>query len=194
MAIKRRRSFGFFGDGDDYDDAFDAMRREMDEMLKNFAQMDFEDFENMPHGGSGGGSGGGSEPKVYGFSFRVGEDGKPVVQEFGNTRHGKGSGKEREPLVDIIKGDCEITVIAELPGASKNEIRVRATEESLEIEAEGAGERRYSKTIALPAKVRKDSAKASFKNGILEVRLALAEPARTKENKPRVCGDEVKID
>ncbi len=193
MAIRKRRSFGFFGDGDDYEDAFDAMRREMDEMLKNFAQMDFEDLENMPQGGSGGGSGS-SEPKVYGFSFRVGEDGKPVVQEFGNTHRGKGSEKEREPLVDVIKGDCEITVIAELPGASKNEIKVRATEETLEIEAEGAGERRYSKTIKLPAKVQKGSAKASFKNGILEVRLALAEPARGQENKPKVCGDEVKID
>jgi HSP20 family protein len=190
VAIRKKR-FGFFED--DSDDPFEAMRREMDEMLKNFAGMDFDeiDLDNLPASG---------EPRVYGFSYRVGEDGKPVVQEFGNTRRvsggagGKKGENEREPLVDVIKGDCEITVIAELPGASKDGIRVRADEETLRIEAEGVGERRYSKTIKLPAKARKGSARASFKNGILEVRLALAEPVKTKEKKPKVCGDEVKVE
>ncbi|MEM0475660.1 MAG: hypothetical protein QW343_02610, partial [Candidatus Norongarragalinales archaeon] len=144
MVFKRRRFFG-----DEFDDPFEAIRREMDEMLKNFASMEFEDFDTADVG----------EPRVYGFSFRVGEDGKPVVQEFGNVRRGKGCEKEREPLVDVIKGDCEITVIAELPGASKEGIKVRATEETLSIEAEGVGERRYSKTIKLPAKVKKGSAR-----------------------------------
>jgi HSP20 family protein len=182
MAFKRRRT-PFFSD--DFDDPFEAMRQEMDEMLKNFMQMDLEDFENV--------SSEQGQPKVYGFSFRVGEDGKPVVREFGNVR--KGNEKEREPLVDVIKGDCEITVVAELPGASKEGIRVRADEETLRIEAEGVGERRYSKKIKLPARVKKGSARASFKNGILEVRLALAEPAtKKKSDKPKVCGDEVKIE
>jgi len=190
LAFKKRRAFF----DDDFGDPFEAMRREMDEMLKNFAGMDFEEmnFDDLPRSGEGDG-----QPRVYGFSYRVGPDGKPIVQEFGNTRRvaGKsGAGdKEREPLVDVIKSDCEITVIAELPGANKDGIRVRSTENELEIEAEGIGERRYSKTIRLPAKVKKGSARASFKNGILEVRLALAEPEK-KGKKERVCGDEVKID
>ncbi len=194
LAIKRRRSFFF----DDEGNQFEAIRREMDEMLKNFAGMDFEEmnFDDLPHGG-GTGAGDG-QSKVYGFSYRVGPDGKPIVQEFGNTRKAAGKGgandQEREPLVDVIKSDCETTVIAELPGASKDGIKVRATEEELEIEAEGVGERRYSKTIRLPAKVKKGSARASFKNGILEVKLALAEPDKNKGKPPKVCGDEVKIE
>ena len=67
-------------------------------------------------------------PIVYGYSVTVGPDGKPVIREFGNIRRGPSrEWKEaitdiREPLVDMVEGEKDIRVIAELPGASKKDI------------------------------------------------------------------------
>ena len=52
-------------------------------------------------------------PFVYGYSVKIGPDGKPVVREFGNIKPGiPGEGRpplnlqeQREPLVDIIEED-----------------------------------------------------------------------------------------
>jgi HSP20 family protein len=50
-------------------------------------------------------------PIVYGYSIKIGQDGKPIVRKFGNVVSSPGfigSGisvkEQREPLVDIISG------------------------------------------------------------------------------------------
>jgi HSP20 family protein len=65
-------------------------------------------------------------PIVYGYSVKIGQDGKPIVRKFGNVDSSPGfigSGisvkEQREPLVDIISGSENITVVAELPGVIK---------------------------------------------------------------------------
>jgi HSP20 family protein len=77
-------------------------------------------------------------PIVYGYSVKVGPDGKPVVRKFGNIDAfpnilgGNLTVKEeREPLVDIIKGPEELRVVAEVPGVNKEDLRLRADENSL---------------------------------------------------------------
>jgi HSP20 family protein len=115
-------------------------------------------------------------PIVYGYSMTVGPDGKPVVREFGNVKHGPSKewkeaiGDAREPFVDVVEGEKEIRVIAELPGAKKQDIELTVEGNSLSISAETPA-RKYRKELELPARVELKNSKSSFNNGILEVTL-----------------------
>ncbi|PCN49831.1 heat-shock protein Hsp20 [Candidatus Geothermarchaeota archaeon ex4572_27] len=117
-------------------------------------------------------------PIVYGYTMTIGPDGKPVVREFGNVRPTRTGVirpvEEREPLVDVIPGDKVIQVVAEMPGVNKEDIKLEATEDELIISAE-SGNRKYYKVVPLPAKVDPKSAKATYKNGVLEVVLSKVE-------------------
>ncbi len=90
----------------------------------------------------------------------------------------------REPYADIIETDKDVKVTIEMPGVEKGDININATENSLEVSAEVKREekeekegyvrreRRYNKfyrVFTLPADVDPAKARASFKNGILEV-------------------------
>jgi len=114
-------------------------------------------------------------PIVYGYSFKIGEDGKPIVRKFGNLNTFPSSltgrfsvSDQREPVVDIIKDVDKLKIIAELPGVTKSDLRITANETSLTIESL-SGERRYNKKIDLPNEIEPSSGKSSYKNGILEV-------------------------
>ena len=118
-------------------------------------------------------------PIVYGYSFKIGEDGKPIVRKFGNLNTFPSSltgrfsvSDQREPVVDIIKDVDKLKIIAELPGVTKSDLRITANETSLTIESL-SGERRYNKKIDLPNEIEPSSGKSSYKNGILEVSFRL---------------------
>lgn len=118
-------------------------------------------------------------PIVYGYSFKIGEDGKPIVRKFGNlnTFPSSLSGRfavsdQREPVVDVIKDVDKLKVIAELPGVTKGDLRITANENSLSIESV-SGERKYNKNIELPNKIEASSGKSTYKNGILEITFKL---------------------
>jgi HSP20 family protein len=115
------------------------------------------------------------EPIVYGYSLKIGPDGKPVVRKFGNINAfpnvlggGLSVKEEREPLIDIIKGEHELRIIAEVPGVNKEDLRVSADENSITMESV-TGQPRYHKRVELPEVVDPNSAKSTYKNGILEV-------------------------
>ena len=114
-------------------------------------------------------------PFVYGFSITIGPDGKPIIQEFGNVRKIRGKPsivEEREPLVDVFESENEVSVVAELPGVEKDKIDVKVTEDGKTLIISASNEKRkYYKEIELPARVDPSSAKASYKNGVLEVKL-----------------------
>ena len=170
---KRRRSW--FPD-------VDEMMREMDKMMqeafKNFEQQvpknlvkerKLDDGSTVREMG----------PIVYGYSVKIGPDGKPEIRKFGNIDAfpnilggGLSVREEREPLVDIIKGKGEVRVVAELPGVNKEDLRLTADESSVTIES-SAGEHRYQKRIDLPDAVDPRTAKSSYKNGVLEVTFQL---------------------
>ncbi|MGI0020364.1 MAG: archaeal heat shock protein Hsp20, partial [Nitrososphaera sp.] len=68
-------------------------------------------------------------PIVYGYSVKIGPDGKPEIRKFGNIDAfpnvlggGLAVKEEREPLVDVIKGSDEVRVVVELPGVSKEDL------------------------------------------------------------------------
>lgn len=122
-------------------------------------------------------------PYVYGYSMSVGPDGKPSIREFGNMRPTRPGlprpVEEREPLVDLVTGEKVIQIIAEVPGVEREDINRLTTEDQLTISVD-TERRKYRKEVDLPIKVDPKSAKASYKNGVLEVTLE-----RLEEKKPR---------
>ena len=116
-------------------------------------------------------------PIMYGFNIGFGPDGKPIMDSFGNLEKEPISGqrkvrKTREPLVEVNEDQDQIIVIAEMPGVSKEDIELNATNRSITISTEKiVSGRSYFKEIDLPAAIDSDYAKARYTNGILEVRL-----------------------
>lgn len=107
-------------------------------------------------------------PFMSGFSVRLGPNGEPIFQRFGNP---PSSGEHiLEPLVDVVEEDDEILVVAEVPGVDRDEIKVRIKGTTLTIHSENP-DRPYHKVIELPSRVKKDEAKSAIRNGVLEVRL-----------------------
>jgi HSP20 family protein len=109
---------------------------------------------------------------VYGFSIRT-LAGKPVIESFGNIREtAKGPVVEevREPMVDVFDEKDNILVIAELPGVSENEIKIEVVGDILNLTAADK-DRKYAREILLPGKVKPESIKTSYNNGILEITL-----------------------
>ena len=98
--------------------------------------------------------------------------------------------ESRIPRVDVIDRDGEIAVKAELPGVDKKDLDVSLTEDSVTIKASTRQEEKeekgdyyrseisrgeFSRTVSLPATVDASRAKASFKDGILELLLPKTE-------------------
>jgi HSP20 family protein len=148
------------------------------EMEKSF--MDFKDIEEVPKElvkekrGKDGRVTKEVGPIVYGYSVTVGPDGKPVVHEFGNVKPGPHKKwqdaltETREPLVDVVDGEKEIRVIAELPGVKKEDVSITAEGKNLEIRAETPA-RKYRKHLELPGSVELEGSSSTFNNGIFEV-------------------------
>jgi HSP20 family protein len=128
-------------------------------------------------------------PFVYGYSVKIGPDGKPTVREFGNLKPGKGGEGQpsldlqdmREPLVDVIEEENAVKVLAELPGVNKEDISLFLSDNVLTINVD-TPERRYHKELSLPGEVDESSARSTYTNGILETVLTKRE-RRDKETK-----------
>ncbi len=180
---KRKAKEPFFGD---IDDMFREMEKMMDEELKDFTEKVPKEYvkeRKLPDGSTVKELG----PFVYGYSMKIGPDGKPEIQEFGNIKKGlKGAPQvkdEREPLVDIVETNGEIHVVAELPGVEKGDIKLHGTEDSLTISVDTA-QNKYFKEVELPVKVKVKEAKSSYKNGVLEVVLPKAEAETKPKGEP----------
>lgn len=114
-----------------------------------------------------------SVPFVYGFSIihRPGED--TELREFGNVpeysqnEENFFSSETKEPLIDIFENEDTVNVLVEFPEVEKKDLLLHATAQHLEIKVIGLSE--YSEDVELPVLVDPKSAKASYKNGVLEV-------------------------
>ena len=180
--FKKRRSSSkdpFFGD---IENMFREMEKMMDEELKgvtNKIPKEYVKERQLPDGSTIKELG----PFVYGYSMKIGSDGKPEIQKFGNIKKGlKGTPQvkeEREPLVDIVETNGEVRVVVELPGVEKTDIKLHGTEDSLEISVDTANYK-YYKEVDLTTKVRIIEAKSTYKNGVLEVVLPKAGSSKNK--------------
>jgi HSP20 family protein len=175
------RNWGF----DDVDKIFEDMEKMMEEEFKSFTSRVPKDYvreRKLPDGSTVREWG----PFVYGYSVKIGPDGKPEVREFGNVKPsltGPQVQQEREPLVDIVETNGEIHVVAELPGVDKENIKLHATEDTLTITVD-TPQRKYFKEVELPAKIKLEDAKSQYKNGVLEVTLQKEKDGRQPKGQP----------
>ena len=112
-----------------------------------------------------------SGPYFYGYTMTVGPDGKPVVKEYGNVKPGLlPTSDTREPVVDTIvdEKENEIKLIAEMPGVEKTDVKIVVENKIVDLSAEH-GEKKYHVKVPVKHKVDENSAKASYKNGILQL-------------------------
>jgi HSP20 family protein len=153
-ASSGKREEDFFGS---FDEELVEMRERMDRIFETFMKGEL---------------GPDRAPLVYGFSMQTGEDGEPVVREFGNAprqaRIGDKEPREREPLIDVIESGERVSVIVELPGVKKEDIKVEAFGRSLQVEVDDEA-KRFNERIELPCDVLPGSIKASYNNGVLEI-------------------------
>jgi HSP20 family protein len=172
----------FFGD---IDRMLHEMEKMMEEEFKDFTAKVPKDYvkeRKLPDGSTVKEFG----PFVYGYSMKIGPDGKPEIRQFGNIKKslkGPQVKEEREPLVDVVETDSEIRVVVELPGVEKSDIKLHGTEDSLEISVD-TPQYKYYKEVTLPAKVRVKEAKSSYKNGVLEVVFPKAEAPTKPKGEP----------
>jgi len=157
---------------------FDDFFRELDEIDRLFDRM----FESMRSWRGIEGLEG--QPLYWGFSVRVGPSGVPEIQTFGNVETSPTlRAGVREPYVETMvdEKNSELVVTAEIPGVTKEDIKINATESSVEIEAE-RDDRKYRKVVALDAEVDPSTAKARYNNGVLEIKFKLKAPPKKGVN------------
>lgn len=101
-----------------------------------------------------------------------------------------------KPLADVKETDEEVVVTMDLPGMDKADVEISVTEDTLEVKAERKAEKeekeeefykkersfaRFERSLKLPAEVKADDAKASLKDGVLEVHLPKVEVTARKK-------------
>jgi HSP20 family protein len=139
------------------DDVFDAIERMIEDLQKDM-ERSFKELQSFDEQ---------SKPLIYGFTMSIGPDGEPVIKTFGDKEIGTGF---REPVYDqFVKNDTgEVTVTIEMPGVSNEDIELNLAENSLSISTPNS-EKKYKCVIDLKVPVDPTSAKATYKNGILNV-------------------------
>lgn len=133
----------------------------------------------------------GGFPYYYGYQLTVGPDGKPHVREFGNVKPAARGLVEqtgaREPLVDtgIDEKENKLTITAEMPGVTKQDIKVKVSDDYISIHAE-KGDKKYHTDIPVSVALDDKSAKATYSNGILELKVNLKEQVKPNETEVKV--------
>jgi len=112
-----------------------------------------------------------------------------------------GDGELLAPAVDVYEEKEEVVVKAELPGMTKDDIEVDISDTHLTLKGEKKKEGKtqgenyfacecsygaFHRSIELPRDVQADKVKASFKNGVLEIRLPKTEETKAKEIKVKI--------
>jgi HSP20 family protein len=180
------------GAGENIFREFEEMRRDMERMFEETLR----DIDKVPkelireYDAPTGGRVREVGPLVYGYSMIIGPDGKPKVKQFGNIRTLGGMTPpaltaEREPLSDVITTEKDIKVTVEMPGISKQDIKINAYDGSVEVSTVETAAKKYRRFIELPPDADLETAKSTYTNGILEISFK-------KKGKPK--GKEIKID
>ncbi|MDN5325345.1 MAG: hypothetical protein PWP41_40 [Moorella sp. (in: firmicutes)] len=97
---------------------------------------------------------------------------------------------EMGPRIDVYQTDKEVVATVELPGLiSRDDVEITATDDTLtvrgEIRRNDEGEERnyyhserfygtFSRTVSLPSQVQPEKATATYKDGILDIRIPKA--------------------
>ena len=152
---------------------------EIDRIFKNMSTSFFDVnnvFEEVKDNSNSG-------PLFYGYTMTVGPDGKPSVQEYENVKPDRPHISDaREVIVDTIVDEKEkvVKLIAEMPGVEKTDVKIWVDKNVVDITAKH-GEKKYHCKVPLQHKVDENSAKATYKNGILQLIFKLVVEKQTSK-------------
>ena len=139
----------------------------------------------------------------FSFMKRFGEEMDRLFGDFSPGRNwippalAEVTGANWAPQVEMFERDNNLVVRADLPGMTKDDVKLELTDDGISIEGErrdeneehGDGfyrsERTYGKffrRLPLPEGVKADNASATFRDGVLEVTM---EAPRHEQRKPR---------
>ena len=122
---------------------------------------------------------------VYGYSMTIELDDKSRVRSRNIRNDGVGSSgsskkrkevskynrpqitSEREPLAEVNVYDKEVKVVLEMPGVSKEHIKIQAYKDSVEVSSDYP-QRKYQ-VIDIPRVADIKTIRSTYKNGILEI-------------------------
>jgi len=108
---------------------------------------------------------------------------------------------EQTPTVDIYEAGDDVIVKSDLPGIAKEDIEVNLTDDTITISGEKKREEKiekkdyfrleraygsFKRSFALPAEIQTAKAVATFKDGVLEVKIPKSEAAKKKEHKIKI--------
>jgi len=109
--------------------------------------------------------------------------------------YGHATGAKTFPLVNVYDDKDTITVTAEMPGLTKEQVNITFSEGTLTLSGKREvpvklkemgvlrkerAEGDFEKTLRIPTKINQDQIRASFKDGILTVSMAKADEAKPK--------------
>ena len=89
-------------------------------------------------------------------------------------------------MADITTTDKEVKVILEMPGVNKENIKVNTSNNLVEVNSDDP-QRKYHEVIDLPPEVDIETAKSTYKNGILEIIF-------NKKKESKAKGRDIKIE
>jgi HSP20 family protein len=181
-------------DFDYYDDIFRGFDKMWSDMEREFEEL-FKDLESriprdlireyeIPRGGKITEV----ESIVYRYTIVIGQHGKSRVKQFKNlkTRLGRGQyaqaptlSAERELMSDVNITDKEVKIVIELPGVSKENIKIGVYDGTVEVTTTDTN-RKYHEVINIPPETDVDTASSSFNNGILEIRFKKKEQKKNQ--------------
>ena len=108
------------------------------------------------------------------------------------------AGERFSPEIDIFERDGKLVISADLPGLTKDDVKVDITEDAVIIEGERKYEHeereeglyrsershgRFQRHIHLPDGVKSETATAAFKNGVLQITM---EAPQSSKNRRRI--------
>jgi HSP20 family protein len=106
------------------------------------------------------------------------------------------------PLCDMYETKDDLNLTFELPGVSEKEVNVSITGDVLTLKGERKWEEelkdesyhrlervygRFERSMPLPVPVQADKVKATYRNGLLEIKLPKAEEVKSKEIKINIA-------
>jgi HSP20 family protein len=119
----------------------------------------------------------------YGYIMTTGPDGKPIVKEWGTDfpETPRVEQPNDEPLsqVDIDRANKTVRVIMDLPGITKESIKIMGTETSIRVKAD-YDRWNVDHEVPISAKVDPNTAKATYNNGVLDITLDLIEETESE--------------
>lgn len=123
---------------------------------------------------------------------------RPFQMDWPTFRELSANFEERIPRVDVVDRDTEVLVRAEVPGVDKDDLDVSVTDNTVTIRGKTRHEEKeekgdyyrceissgsFARTVTLPSDVDTEKADASFKDGVLELKMPKISKAKRRNIK-----------